>query len=87
MTDKHYVYKTEGVCAQEISFDIVDGIIRNVKFKGGCAGNTQGVAMLAEGMSAEDVVSRCKGINCHGGYSCPDQLAKAIEKCLADEGN
>lgn len=23
--DKHYIFQTQGVCAQEISFDIIDG--------------------------------------------------------------
>ena len=43
------VYKTSGVCASAISFDIDDaGKIRDVKFQGGCSGNTQGVARLVE---------------------------------------
>lgn len=82
--DKHVTWTPEGVCASEICFDIVDGIIHNVKFTGGCAGNTSGVALLAEGMPAADVVKRLRGVNCHGGFSCPDQLAQAIEKCLAE---
>ncbi len=83
--DRHYTYKTRGgVCASEISFDLVDGILHNVKFTGGCRGNTQGVAALAEGMKAEDVILRCRGIDCHGGQSCPDQLAQAVQICLAE---
>lgn len=77
------VYKTSGVCSRSIEFDIDDGIIHNVKFNGGCAGNTQGIAALVEGMKAEDVIKRCKNIQCGmKGTSCPDQLAKAIEKAL-----
>ncbi|KEI91376.1 TIGR03905 family TSCPD domain-containing protein [Clostridium botulinum] len=83
--DKHFVYKTEGVCAEEVSFDIIDGIIRNVKFVGGCKGNIHGVENLAEGMQAEEVILRLKGIDCHGGQSCPNELAKAVEKCLEDK--
>ncbi len=83
--DKHYTYKTNGkVCCAEISFDLVDGILHNVRFHGGCIGNTQGVAALAEGMSAEAVMTRLKGINCHGGDSCPDQLAQAVKACLTE---
>ena len=92
--DLHYTYTPEGVCASEICFDIVDGILHNIKFTGGCRGNTQGVALLvtillgaallAEGMRAEDVVKRLKGVDCHGGFSCPDQLAKAVTQCLAE---
>lgn len=80
--DKHFVYKTEGVCANKISFDLIDGVIRNAKISGGCIGNTQGIEKLAEGMKAEEVALRLKGIVCHGGHSCPGEFAKAIEKCL-----
>ena len=43
-------YKTKGVCSQEITFDVQDNKLTNVQFVGGCAGNTQGVARLVEGM-------------------------------------
>ncbi len=81
------VYRTQGVCASQIEFDICEEngrqIVRNVRFVGGCSGNTQGVATLVEGMEATEVVARLKGIRC--GYkstSCPDQLATAIAKYL-----
>lgn len=76
-------YKTSGTCAREIQYDVIDGIVKNVKFIGGCNGNTQGVASLVEGMKVEDVISRLKGIQCGmKGTSCPDQLAKALELAL-----
>lgn len=74
-----YSYKTNGVCSKSISFDIEDGIVKNVKFIGGCAGNTQGLAKMCEGRKAEDVANLLSGIKC--GYkatSCPDQLARAV---------
>ena len=53
------VYKTKGVCAQGIEFEIDDNKkVHNIKFTGGCSGNTQGVAQLAEGMDADEVISR-----------------------------
>lgn len=83
--DKHVVYKTEGnVCSKEISFDIVDGLIRNVKFNGGCKGNVSGIGNLVEGMKAEEVITRLKGVDCHGGDSCPNELAKAVEMVLSE---
>ncbi len=83
--EKHVEYKTTGVCAQQINFDLVDGVVKNVKFIRGCRGNTQGVAALADGMAAEDVIKRLKGIPCReDGNSCPNQLAIAIEKALAE---
>ena len=52
------VYKTKGVCAQGIEFEIDDNKkVHNIKFTGGCSGNTQGVAHLAEGMDANDLPS------------------------------
>ena len=37
------VYKTKGVCAQGIEFEIDDNKkVHNIKFTGGCSGNTQG---------------------------------------------
>lgn len=79
-----YQYRTKGVCARGITFDIVDGRIGNVKFEGGCNGNTQGVAALVEGMDAEEAIRRMSGIRCGmKGTSCPDQLATAIREALA----
>ncbi|MCD7868074.1 MAG: TIGR03905 family TSCPD domain-containing protein [Clostridiales bacterium] len=78
------LYKTSGVCSQGIEFDVSeDKTVHNVKFIGGCSGNTQGVAKLAEGMKAEDVISRLEGIRCgRKPTSCPDQLAKALRQVL-----
>ena len=68
------VYKTSGVCSSAISFEIDDqGKVHDVKFQGGCSGNTQGVARLVEGMDAKEAISRMEGIRC--GFkptSCPD---------------
>ncbi len=76
-------YMTSGVCAGAIDFDVEDGKVKNVKFIGGCMGNTQGVARLVEGMEIHEVIDRLKGIDCGGrGTSCPDQLTKALELYL-----
>ncbi|RZT00436.1 TIGR03905 family TSCPD domain-containing protein [Cuneatibacter caecimuris] len=73
------VYKTKGVCARAIEFEIDENTIKKVNFVGGCAGNTQGVARLLEGMDVDEAISRIQGIDCGGkGTSCPDQLAKAL---------
>ena len=57
--DFNMVYKTSGVCSSAISFDIDDaGKVHDVKFQGGCSGNTQGVAKLIEGMDAKEAISR-----------------------------
>ena len=76
-----YVYKTKGVCSMQIEFDLDGDIVTNVKFKGGCSGNTQGISKLAEGRKKEEIICLLSGIKC--GFkptSCPDQLAKALEE-------
>ena len=78
-----YEFKPTGVCARGLSFEIEDGKVKNVKFNGGCNGNTHGIAKLVEGMDAKEVVARLEGVKC--GFkktSCPDQLAKALKEAL-----
>lgn len=78
-----YTYTPKGVCSMKITFEINDGIVSNVKFTGGCSGNTQGLAKLAEGRKAEDVIEALEGIRCgFKSTSCPDQFAKAIKEVL-----
>ncbi len=74
----------KGVCSRSISFDIDENhVITNVSFLGGCNGNLKGVSALCEGMKAEDIIERCKGIRCgFKSTSCPDQLACALEEAL-----
>lgn len=77
-------FKPKGVCSQAIHLELSDGVVRNVRFTGGCSGNTQGVCRLAEGMQAKEVVARLKGIRCgFRSTSCPDQLACALEQVIA----
>lgn len=73
-------YKTHGVCTREIEFEVEDNKLVSVQFTGGCAGNTQGVARLAEGIDVDDAIKKLEGIQC--GFrptSCPDQLAQALK--------
>ncbi len=73
-------YKTSGVCARTITADIEDGRVYNLKFEGGCNGNTKGISALVEGMLVEDVIARLEGTKCgFKGTSCPDQLAQALK--------
>lgn len=72
-------YKTIGSCASQIDVEIEDGVIVNVDFIDGCAGNTQAIAALVKGMTVTEAVRRLKGIACQGETSCPDQLARALE--------
>ena len=77
-------YKTSGTCSSAIDFEVENGIVKNVKFIGGCNGNTQGISKLVEGMPADEVISRLEGIKCgFKSTSCPDQLAKALKEWRA----
>ena len=73
-------YKTQGVCSSLIDIEMKGNVIESVKFTGGCNGNLQGISSLVKGMSAEEAISRLKGIHCgFKNTSCPDQLARALE--------
>ncbi|MBC2582473.1 TIGR03905 family TSCPD domain-containing protein [Clostridium sp. DJ247] len=78
-----YSFKTNGVCAKEINFDVVDNKVTNISFIGGCNGNLQGVSKLLEGMNVKDIVEKLNGINCGSkGTSCPDQFARALKELV-----
>lgn len=81
-----HTYKTKGVCSRAIDFELTeDGIVREVKFHGGCDGNAQGVAKLCEGRRAEELIELLSGIRCGlKSTSCPDQLAKALRELLPE---
>ncbi len=78
-----YKFKTRGVCASYINFDLNDGIVSNVSFQGGCNGNLRAISKLIEGAEAEKVISILKGNLCgFKGTSCADQLAIALRSAL-----
>lgn len=74
-------FRTHGVCATQIDIEVENGIIQNVKFTGGCNGNSKGLSSLVEGMKIDDVIKKTSGIDCGGrGTSCPDQLANFLKE-------
>ena len=78
-------YRTQGVCSSSIDIEMDGNIIESVKFTGGCNGNLQGIGALVKGMSAEEAISRLKGIRCgFKNTSCPDQLARALESIVTN---
>ena len=77
---ERFTYKTKGVCAREIEIQLEGDVIAEVRFVGGCSGNTQGVSALVKGMTVSEAVSRLEGIRCgFKATSCPDQLATALK--------
>jgi uncharacterized protein (TIGR03905 family) len=75
------IFKTSGVCSQEIEFEVENEIIKKVNFIRGCPGSLQAVGKLVEGLKVQDAVEKMRGIQCGDkGTSCPDQLAKALSE-------
>ena len=79
-----YRFRPRGVCSQEMLVEVDEqGIVQSLEVYGGCSGNLQGISALVKGMPAQEVVQRLKGIRC--GFkdtSCPDQLARNLERAL-----
>ena len=85
MKEEHK-YTPKGVCAKQITFEIEDGKIYNLKFVGGCNGNLKAIGKLLEGQDAKHVAEILKGNDCGGrGTSCADQLSIAIEEAISSK--
>ena len=82
-----FTYRPRGVCSQLMEIEVEGDRIKHVKVTGGCSGNLQGISRLVEGMEIREAISRMEGIRC--GFkptSCPDQLARGLEKILEQNG-
>lgn len=81
---KTYTYQPKGVCSRQIVVEVDENrVITDVRFVGGCSGNTQGVAALVIGQKADDVIPKIENIRCGGkATSCPAQLAIALKRAL-----
>ncbi len=74
-----YSYRTEGVCSQEIHFQLDGNVVTGIGFLGGCDGNLKALSKLCDGMTVEAIEEKLAGNTC--GYkstSCADQLARAV---------
>lgn len=83
-----YNYRTRGVCASQISFNLDGNVVTDVTFMGGCNGNLKAISKLVDGMSVEDIETKLKGNTC--GWkttSCADQLAIAIRAAYEESTN
>jgi len=79
-------YKTKGVCASLIRFDLDGNVVTNVSFNGGCNGNLKAVSKLVDGMTVEQIEGYLKGNTCGmRGTSCADQLAQAVRKAYEEQ--
>ena len=78
-----FTHRNKGVCSSEVSFELENGAVHNVKFVGGCNGNLKAIGKLAEGRTAEELIDLLKGNTC--GYkstSCADQFAEGLVQAL-----
>ena len=80
-------YKTQGVCAQTITFDKADdGTITNISFVGGCNGNLKAISKLVDGCTVKQIEDKLSGNTCgRKPTSCADQLAIAVRKAYEAE--
>ena len=78
-----YQYTPQGTCSRLIDIEMDGDRIADIRFTGGCNGNLQGIAAMARGLNAAEVIERLQGIKCgNKPTSCPDQLAKALRELL-----
>jgi uncharacterized protein (TIGR03905 family) len=72
-------FRTRGTCSQEIHFTIQQNRVTDIRFTGGCDGNLQAIARLADGMPISEIIRKLQGIRCGKKMtSCADQLATAL---------
>ena len=82
---QEYTYTPRGVCADEITFCLEDGVLHDVHFSGGCPGNLLAIGKLLEGTDARRAAELLRGNRCGmKKTSCADQLAMAIQEALAE---
>lgn len=80
-----YSYQPRGVCSMQINLDINDSVVTNIEFIGGCNGNLKAIAILCDGMTADEIEAKLSGNTCgFKSTSCADQFAKAV-RAAADE--
>jgi len=80
-------YSTNGTCSKKINFELREGKVYSVSFEEGCRGNLKALGVLVEGMDAEELVKKLKGLQCgKRGTSCADQLATAVAQAAARHG-
>lgn len=85
---KRINFKPENTCCKNMLIYIENDTIYDVLFVGGCQGNLTGIRNLIKGMKITEVVEKLQGIPCgKKDTSCPDQLAKRLQKYLENGGN
>lgn len=81
-----HAYRTKGVCAMGIGFELNGNVVSEIEFLGGCDGNLKAISKLLEGQTVEYIVEKLSGNKC--GYkdtSCADQLAQCVKAAYEEE--
>lgn len=74
-------YETKGTCCKVIQIELLNNVIQNIEFIGGCEGNLKGLQALLRGMNIDEVIEKFSGISCDAKpTSCPDQLALCLKQ-------
>lgn len=79
-------YSPQGVCSRliKIEYDENEKKIIDIVVLGGCNGNLKGISSLLKNMDINEAIKKLEGIRCGSNItSCPDQIAKALKKCLS----
>lgn len=84
----NYNYKTNGVCATNISFDLEGDKVTHISFTNGCNGNLKAISKLVDGMTVDEIEQKLKGNLCgNRNTSCADQLAIAVREAYNKSKN
>ena len=76
-------YFPQGVCSSLFKITYDNNKIIKIDIIGGCNGNLKGISSLLENMPIIEAINKLEGIKCGmKGTSCPDQISKALKKCL-----
>ena len=79
-------YRTKGVCAMEIRFELDGDVVRDISFTGGCNGNLKAISKLCDGMTVDEIEEKLAGNTCgFKSTSCADQLARAVRAAYEGE--
>ena len=80
------VYKPQGVCPVQLSFELNGDVVTDVAFVGGCNGNLKAISKLVDGMTVAQIEEKLLGNTCgNKPTSCADQLARAVRKALDEQ--
>ena len=58
------VYKPQGVCPVQLSFELNGDVVTDVAFVGGCNGNLKAISKLVDGWTVEKIEQYLRGNTC-----------------------